>query len=128
MSTLETEAVELPASTDCSSNDPPRPRKPVLGASLLALLAVAGIAAVIYTYAVGLEHVRKDVSRAVGSVRNSFSDATPHSNTKQLTERRPWDGLVRITPEDAKSMGLVVAKVQPQTDPIKLELPGRTVL
>ena len=33
---------------------------------------------------------------------------------------------MRVAEDDAKTMGLLVVRVQPQVEPIKLELPGRT--
>ena len=126
MNSLETEPVQLTSPTDATPDCPPRRQKSSLGISILALLLGGGIAAAIYTYGTGLDHVRRDAGRAIDSVRKSFSSHSPVTNPRQSKTCRAWDGLVRVSPDEAKSMGLVVASVQKQTDPIKLELPGRT--
>ena len=44
----------------------------------------------------------------------------------EVKERPAWDGLVSVTADEEKTIGLEVVSVKPQTDPIKLELTGRT--
>ena len=38
----------------------------------------------------------------------------------------PWDGFVRVKTDQAKTIGLLVVSVRPQTEPIRLPLMGRT--
>ena len=93
---------------------------------MLSLLLVSGAGAAIYAYAVGLDRARRDFAWAIGSVRGAASDATPLEKPIEIKPRQPWDGVVRVAADDLKSIGVVIATVQPQTEPIKLELPGRT--
>ncbi len=44
----------------------------------------------------------------------------------EVKERPAWDGLVTVTDHEEKSIGLEVVPVKSQTEPIKLELTGRT--
>ncbi len=74
----------------------------------------------------GLERARRELNGAIGSVRGAVSEAKPIEKPIEIKPRRPWDGLVRVASDEVKSIGVLIATVQPQTDPIKLELPGRT--
>ena len=57
------------------------------------------------------------------STKESSSGETPAAEAKPAA---PWDGFVRISLDEAKTIGLVVVSVEPQADPIMLPLMGRT--
>jgi cobalt-zinc-cadmium efflux system membrane fusion protein len=50
----------------------------------------------------------------------------PLPSPGEVKERPAWDGLVTVTADEEKTIGLEVVPVKPQTEPIKLELTGRT--
>ena len=52
--------------------------------------------------------------------------ATSNVNVKDLQFADKWDGRVRLTPESRTAIGLMLAPVKPQTEPIPLELLGTT--
>src|SRR5262249_46366428 len=88
-----------------------------------------GVGGAVYTYTVGMDRAQRDIDRAISSVRkygHESTEATPVANPAGIRPRPPWDGLVRIHPDEARSIGLLVLPVRPQVEPIKLELPGRT--
>ncbi len=58
--------------------------------------------------------------------RESAMESTSVANPKELKPYPQWDGLVKLDPDEAKNSGLLVVAVQPQAQPIKLDLPGRT--
>ncbi|HKI16313.1 MAG TPA: efflux RND transporter periplasmic adaptor subunit, partial [Isosphaeraceae bacterium] len=79
----------------------------------------------------GVEKSRADVTRVIAQVRQylpSSSEPPPPSPSQSsvIAEHKAWDGFVRVDAEQAKAIGLQVVAVQPQTEPIKLDLPGRT--
>jgi cobalt-zinc-cadmium efflux system membrane fusion protein len=134
VSTLETESVRLEAPMVAGSNGPPstppeRRSSSRLGklAALVFLGALGGGA--YYAYAVGPTKVQEEIDRAISYVRGHTPKATESPREAKPTELKPhprWDGRVRIGLEEAKNTGLLVVAVQPQVQPVKLELPGRT--
>jgi membrane fusion protein, heavy metal efflux system len=93
---------------------------------------VGGAAAAIYASAVGPARVRRDFDQAVSyaSHLKEYMRATtipgPIAGTASVKPPTPWDGLVKVPADEARTIGLLIVSVQPQTAPIKLELPGRT--
>jgi membrane fusion protein, heavy metal efflux system len=79
-----------------------------------------------YVYSVGMDRAERDVDRALDYLRQSPPESTVATKPKELKPYPRWDGLVKLDAEEAKNLGLLIATVQPQTEPIKLELPGRT--
>jgi membrane fusion protein, heavy metal efflux system len=126
MSSLGTEPLELAEPTHSTPGHPPRRRKSVLGRAVLVLLLFGGLGAAVYVYSVGLDRARKDLARAIASVRQNSPDSTAQANRTEIKPIEPWRGLVTIAQDEAKSIGLILMTVRPQTDSIKLELPGRT--
>jgi cobalt-zinc-cadmium efflux system membrane fusion protein len=93
---------------------------------LFVLLAGGACA---YVYVHGFERSRADVTRLIAKVQKYVptSSEPPHlSRPSAITERTAWDGFVHVDGEQAKAIGLQLVAVQPQTEPIKLDLPGRT--
>ena len=126
MSHVEAESVQLARLEGHATSHPRRPRKSGLGISVLTALIVAAASAAIYGYNVGLDRVRRDVGTVISSVRGYFSTETPITNPAEIKPPPTWDGYVRVSQSDLKSMGALMATVLPQREPIKLELPGRT--
>ncbi len=96
---------------------------------LLFAISLVG-AGGIYVWQVGPERARHDAERILAYVQqhnptNTKSISAPQP-PEEATAAAPWDGFVRITLEDAKTIGLVVVSVHPQADPIRLPLMGRT--
>jgi cobalt-zinc-cadmium efflux system membrane fusion protein len=108
-----------------------KPRKRGSGVGRVFLLLILAAGAGGYVYHNGFEKSRADVNRAIAHVRHylpSHSEPEPpsHPGPSVISESLPWDGLVHVSSEQAKAIGLQIVAVQPQTEPIKLVLPGRT--
>jgi len=108
---------------------PPR-RKSKSGLAKLAFFVLLVGGSCTYVYVNGVEKSREDVSRVIAQVRQympSNSEQPPsRSQTSAIPEHKAWDGLVSVDADQAKAIGLQIVAVQPQTEPIKLDLPGRT--
>jgi membrane fusion protein, heavy metal efflux system len=134
MSNIGTEPVDCAAPGVSGSNGPPSApvpsrQKPVLGKILLFLLFAAAVGGAYYSYSVGWDRVQKEVAGAIHFFWKSGPDESQSDSIAKSPELKPyptWDGLVKIDSVEAKNLGLLVEAVKPQTEPIKLELPGRT--
>ncbi len=136
MSTLETEngPIAPPAVTTRDgppANPPPKRRKSIFGKLILVLLLGGAAGGAYYAYRVGPDRVRRDADQLLTYVRHHAPEtsepaAAPPPTPTPLKPRPAWDGLVRVSSEEATALGIVVVAVQPQEQPIKLELPGRT--
>jgi cobalt-zinc-cadmium efflux system membrane fusion protein len=109
---------------------PPEKRsKSFLGKLALFVLLGAGAGGAYYAYSVGMAKVQKDIDSAISYARGHSprsTEITPAAKPGELKPHPRWDGRVRIDVEEAKNTGLLVVGVQPQVQPVKLELPGRT--
>jgi cobalt-zinc-cadmium efflux system membrane fusion protein len=133
MNTLDTETARSRATTHAQQDGPlngppPRRGKSALGkiACILLLGALAGGGYYAYT---SNEPFRRRVDRTLSYVREHSPEAreSPAIPRPTGTPGRPtWDGLVELTADEAKALGLVLEEVKEQKEPIKLELPGRT--
>jgi cobalt-zinc-cadmium efflux system membrane fusion protein len=99
---------------------------------VVLLLVGCGASGAVYAIAVGPARAQREfrqavsyVSRLTHSESGSFQQ-TASGKPNVVGTVPPWDGYVRVTPDDAKTMGLLVATVRAQTEPIRLELQGRT--
>jgi cobalt-zinc-cadmium efflux system membrane fusion protein len=96
---------------------------------LLFVLVLLG-AGTIYVWEVGLERARTDAEWILAYVQQHSpthtKDASAAESPGEATPAAPWDEIVRISLDDAKTIGLVVVSVHPQADPIRLPLMGRT--
>jgi len=134
MNTFGTESVQVGTPMVSGPNGPPSapPRKPpksILGKIALFLFLAGAGGGAYYAYSVGMERVQRDIDRAFNYVRNSAPESHESAPVAKPKEPKPyprWDGVVTIEPDEAKNLGLLVVAVQPQVEPIKLELPGRT--
>ncbi len=126
MSPVESESVHIVEPPDSTASGLPQRRKFGLGFSVLAVLVAGGIFAAVYSYSVGLDRVRREIGWVMKFAPWSSADAAPIANPIVIKPRAPWDGLLSIAPDELKSIGVLIATVRPQQEPIKLELPGRT--
>ena len=131
MNTVETQSVPSAPATVSTSNGPPttspqQRRQSVFGRIVLILLLGGAAGGAFYAYSVGMDRVHRDIDRAINYVRKYVGGTTAVPQPKEIKPHPPWDGLVRIAPDEAKNSGLLVVTVRPQVEPIKLELPGRT--
>src|ERR1700677_1800958 len=131
MNTLGTESAHFEAPMISGPNGPPpappkKRRKSIFGKVILVLLLGGAAGGAYYAYSVGTDRVERDIEWAFNYVRKSDSGSTPVTKPKEPKPYPRWDGLVKLDLEEAKNLGLLVVTVQPQVEPIKLELPGRT--
>jgi len=131
MNTIKTHSVQSAASTVATSNGPPttppeKRRQSVFGKFVLILLLAGAAGGALYAYRAGTDTVHRDIDRTINYVRKYVAGTTAVAKPKEITPHPPWDGLVRIAPDEAKNIGLLVVTVRSQVEPIKLELPGRT--
>jgi cobalt-zinc-cadmium efflux system membrane fusion protein len=114
-----------PARTD---RRPARRKGSGLVRFVLFLLVLAGIGGAAYAV------MGKD--KAVGAAKSAVNylkeqvvgpDEPPPEPDLPVNRRKgPWNGLVQISDEDRKTIGFKIVPVLPQTQPIRLELPGTT--
>ncbi len=117
------------------------PRKRKRGGALVRLFLLLTIAATAagYVYSRGVEQSRSDARRAITTAKTYLAMASRKITTgttampqesasasREAPARPAWKGLVEITDDDAKSIGLQVVTVRAQSEPIRLELTGRT--
>ena len=137
MSAVETDSPQLPSPSVANADSPeieppPTRRKSSRAKVFLILLLAGGAAAAIYGYAVGLKRVRQDFNQAVSYASRlkenmpATGEPGPTAGTASVKPPAAWDGFVKVSKDEAITIGLLVVSVQPQTVPIKLELPGRT--
>ena len=139
MSNVETGSAErAPSAQGAATNGepersapskPPR-RKSRSGLAKLFLFVLVGAGGCSYVYVNGVKKSRADVNRVIAQVRQYLPRARSRHRRRRnpawSPSMRPWDGFVTVGAEQAKAIGLQVVAVQPQTEPIKLDLPGRT--
>ena len=130
MNNLGTQSVDYQAPATPEPNGapvPPERRKKSILAKAVPILLVGGLAAGgYYAYSVGPVRVQHDIERALNRVRTPSPEASADAKPQERRPYAQWDGFVKLDPEEAKNVGLLVVTVQPQSSPIKLELPGRT--
>jgi cobalt-zinc-cadmium efflux system membrane fusion protein len=82
-----------------------------------------------YTYMFGVARVKSDSERLLAYAERylpSKAEKAPIETTKEVASSPDWDGFVRVKNDQAKSIGILIATVEPQVEPIKLPLMGRT--
>jgi cobalt-zinc-cadmium efflux system membrane fusion protein len=134
MNTHDTEKARLETTLPTPQNGPPsgtprRRRKSAFG-KFIGILLLGGVGGGAYYAYTSSESVHRRVDRTISYLREHVPEKQEPSPVAQpaKTRGRPhWDGLVNVAANQAKTLGLVVDTVKPQVQPIKLELPGRTV-
>jgi cobalt-zinc-cadmium efflux system membrane fusion protein len=94
----------------------------------LAIALVAGLGGVVYFSGVSRAQV-KDVlkkSLAAGAAAQGETRASHGQPAASVPDIPEWDGLVTVDKSKQRAFGLHLATVEAQTEPLKLELPGRT--
>src|SRR4051794_3325519 len=98
----------------------------------LAITLVAGLGGAAYLSGVSKTQV-KDVWDSLRTAALSKGEKEGKGHSKAVEEppakvepRPPWDGLVTMAKDKELAIGLHMATVSAQTEPIKLELTGRT--
>jgi membrane fusion protein, heavy metal efflux system len=111
------------------SAPPPRRRGSGFG-KVVWLLLLGGLVGGGYYAYTSSEPVRRRIDRTISYVQGHVSEtrepSPPAEHPTEIRDRPRWDGLVSIAKDEMKTLGLVVDMVQPQAQPIELELPGRT--
>jgi cobalt-zinc-cadmium efflux system membrane fusion protein len=102
----------------------------------LAVAVLAGLAGALYLSTsvskAQVKHALKSLSNSawasgVGHSSPETPDpATPPTDAPEAGPRSHWDGLVEVDAKKQSAIGLHLAAVQAQTQPLKLELSGRT--
>jgi cobalt-zinc-cadmium efflux system membrane fusion protein len=135
MSTLETEtpapgpSVTSTATAPLSRSPNGLARKRSRFGPLLVLLFAGAAAAVGYYYWTDGGKKPIDAQETVNAALNYLqgkAQPAPTQSPGVPKERGPWDGLVAIETKQETTMGLKVVPVMAQTEPLKLELTGRT--
>ena len=99
------------------------------------LVLVVGLvgAGGVYVWQVGPDRARHDAERILAYVQqhnpSEHAGAPPRPaslRSRHADAGRPRDDFVRISLDDAKTIGLVVVSVEPQAEPITLPLMGHT--
>jgi cobalt-zinc-cadmium efflux system membrane fusion protein len=99
-----------------------------LGKVLVLLTAVVGAGGGVYLY--GGPRLMTDLDHTVAYLRRKAQPRT--ADTPAARHHTPtwiapsWDGTVTVEADQGKAIGLKLAEVRPQTDPLRLELTGRT--
>src|SRR4051812_15881885 len=102
----------------------------------LAAAVLAGLGGALYLSTsvskAQVKHALKSLSNSawasgVGHSSPETPDpATPPTDAPEAGPRSHWDGLVEVDAKKQAAIGLHLAAVQAQTQPLKLELSGRT--
>jgi cobalt-zinc-cadmium efflux system membrane fusion protein len=93
---------------------------------MLAILVIAGLGGAVYLGGVSKAQV-KEVLRSLGSDSSSHGGpASREGSAYRYEPPPPWDGLVTVEKNKQVAIGLRMAPVLDQTEPLKLELTGRT--
>ncbi len=92
----------------------------------LVVVIIAGMGGAVYVSGIS----KSQIKEALHYLEKSASPGEPRSSHNSipvpLKEDTPWDGLVTLTADEGKALGVSIGKVQAQDGPIKLELRGRT--
>jgi membrane fusion protein, heavy metal efflux system len=131
MNTVETESLSSPRSAVSAppvrrARHPRERRRRILPTIVATLLLAGACGGAVYASIVGVDKASREGAWALKAIRSYLFGSSSVAKPKDIKPRRPWDGLVGVDPVEANNAGLLVVAVRPQTEPIKLELPGRT--
>lgn len=93
--------------------------------SLIALVAFAGVGGVAYLSGIPKAYVSGALKRVEAVIAPTESKAATAELVK-VEAVRPWNHEIKLTAEEERSLGLGICAVVAQTEPIQLELTGRT--
>jgi cobalt-zinc-cadmium efflux system membrane fusion protein len=93
--------------------------------SAIALVAFAGVGGAVYVSGVTKAYVKGALKNAEHILIPAKASAAKEVSVTVDTIRL-WDKDITLTPEEERSIGLRMTTVAAQTEPIKLELTGRT--
>lgn len=102
----------------------PRPRWVALGGLGLLGLGLVAYAALAGMPTAGQARAALDALRRL--VLGTTAPRAEAAVEPALRPARAWDGLVRVTAEEREAIGFRILPVAAQTEPIRLELPGKT--
>ncbi|WP_422925938.1 efflux RND transporter periplasmic adaptor subunit [Singulisphaera sp. PoT] len=92
----------------------------------LVVVLIAGMSGVVYISGVSKAQLKEALHYIEKSAGAGEMTSNHPSIPVALKEDAPWDGLVTLTEDEEKALGLGIARVMAQDGPIKLELRGRT--
>jgi cobalt-zinc-cadmium efflux system membrane fusion protein len=97
----------------------------------LAVALAIGLGGVLYFGSVSRAQFKKEALHALkslGSAKSPVSERAPtaRDTAGRSAETPEWDGLVTVDRNKQRAIGLHLATVEPQNEPLKLELSGRT--
>jgi membrane fusion protein, heavy metal efflux system len=118
-----------PESAHAASPTPASGKGNRLGSIMTILVVVAAVGGFAYLERTGKlpPAVQHAYDQAKGFVLNTPEHSPPPDpRDVRPTSSTPWRGLVEVNDEQIKALNLKVVPVRAQTDPIKLELTGRT--
>jgi membrane fusion protein, heavy metal efflux system len=93
----------------------------------LALVVIAGMGGAVYVSGVSKSQVKEAIHFLEKSALSPESHhSAPAVIPVRFKDQTPWDGLVTLTADEAAAIGVKVASVKAESEPIKLELTGRT--
>ena len=92
----------------------------------LVVVLIAGMSGVVYISGVSKAQLKEALHYIEKSAGAGEMTSNHPSIPVPLKEDAPWDGLVTLTEDEEKALGLGIARVMAQDGPIKLELRGRT--
>jgi cobalt-zinc-cadmium efflux system membrane fusion protein len=137
MSTTETESSPLVASPASATKSLPvtrsvsRKGRPLLRSLQVFLILGAGAGGIYLLLTEGgskslaVEPTIHAALRLFQGKKES-PEPVPSSSARVVKERPAWDGLVSVSKDEQTTIGLRLVQVKAQTEPIKLELTGRT--
>lgn len=122
--------ISAPHSTAPATSRPgerKRSRFKVISLTLVSLLVAGGAAYVTLDKSPTADRVRSTLEslkeKVVGpTVARPLADA----GFAPVKPPEPWNGLVKVTASERRAIGFRILPVTAQTEPIKLELPGKT--
>jgi cobalt-zinc-cadmium efflux system membrane fusion protein len=92
----------------------------------LVVVLVAGLGGLVYLSGVSRAQVKEAIKSLSHSSAGSDHPRTPGEPAVKFAETPEWDGLVTVDKNKQMAFGLHLANVDAQTEPLKLELSGRT--
>jgi cobalt-zinc-cadmium efflux system membrane fusion protein len=105
----------------------PKPPKGRGFLKVVIVLAVLGAAGGGLYAAVGPEKLRKTFDKSVEFVKDQVvTKPAPVAEPRPMIERKPFTGLVRVTEIEQKAEGFRIIPVEPQDQPLLIELSGTT--